>query len=158
MPLASAAGMERMASMTDSGHRVSMAEARALLVGAPAFVKRGTVRAQRLEASMTWQAANGEELRGGAGDWVVQSADRLWTVAAGIFENRYRKCGPGVFRSQQAVAAREVRRTMIVETLEGWVTASPGDRLALGPDGDVWPIPAAEFCDKYRPAPVSSDP
>jgi len=141
-----------VADIRHSSRRVFLAQTRGLLEGAPAFVKRGTVRAQRLEAPMTWRAGTGEKLHGEVGDWLIESGDRRWTVAAEIFEKRYRECSPGEFESRQAVVACEVTKTMEVETLEGWVTASPGDRLVMGPDRDVWPMSAAQFCDTYRRA------
>lgn len=138
--------------------RLERAAAVALVDRAPCFVKSAgaEVRASRLTVRRTWRTARGDAMRARAGDWLVEQGSEEWTVAAAVFEERYEEVRPGVFRSRQAIRAVRVEEPLEIETLEGWVHAASGDLLALGPAGDVWPIPAERFAATYRPAPAGA--
>jgi hypothetical protein len=41
----------------------------------------------------------------------------------------------------------------VIQTLEGEMTAMPGDWIATGPKGEEWPIGREIFFETYRPQP-----
>lgn len=88
-------------------------------------------------------------MRAEAGDYVVTEGDGRWSVQADIFESTYRLRPDGLFEKTATIRAREVEATLKIATLEGLVHARKGDFLALGPAGDVWPIPPERFLSRY---------
>lgn len=124
-------------------------EVAALLEQARWFRSTATVHAVRLTDEHRWTTAAGDELVGAAGDWLLSEGDDTWTVAADVFAATYEPVADGIYRKVALVQAAQLAEDVEVITLEGIATAGPGDWLARNPGGDVWPIPAEVFADRY---------
>lgn len=119
------------------------------------------------------RTSSGDVLHGQPGDYGCFSPDdgSKWIVARKIFEQTYvpAKLNPdqqtGIharllrsgfrpYRKHQITWAKKVNRPIRVHTLEGDVTALPGDYLCIGPKGEPWPQPASRFEAHYRPVAI----
>jgi len=63
---------------------------------------------------------------------------------------------PGVVRARKRVLEVQVEfadSAMVVQTLEGPVTAGPGDAIITGIRGERWPVSSKRFALKYEPVP-----
>ncbi len=89
-----------------------------------------------------------------AGDWALQSDGECWSVRDDIFHATYRHVEGAQWQRRGKVLARRAQPGEIVETLEGPTTASDGDWVVRGADGEQWPVPGDEFALRY----VEGDP
>ena len=119
---------------------------------AACYLRHGEVRAVRLTAPHTWQAADGTVLSAQAGDWhVTDEHGHERTVRDAQFRashdqvtgDRWARTGKG--------RAWRVAKPTTVQTLEGPVTAAPGDWIVQGQTGEQWPVPAGEFEHSHVP-------
>lgn len=77
-------------------------------------------------------------------------------VRKDIFEKTYRKIGRDTFRKRHNLRLRAsvADSDMQVATLEGVKTAHRGDWIMIGVADELWPVPAEEAHQKYKPASV----
>jgi hypothetical protein len=113
------------------------------------FTRVGTVTAEQRTAPWTWTSQSGETLRANAGDWEVRADGESWSVRDDIFRASYEHVGGRHWRRCGQVLARPAQPGETIETLEGPATASDGDLVVRGADGEQWPVPAAEFAQRY---------
>ena len=117
------------------------------------WARCGEVRAERLDQPVRWRAGSGQELAGGAGDWLVHdpSGGRR-TVTDASFRAGHRHLEGDRWERTGAVSARPALPGEAVATQEGGVVAGEGDWLVRDPDGHEWLVPDAHFRAGYRPA------
>jgi hypothetical protein len=84
-----------------------------------------------------------------AGDWAVHEDGKIWSVRDDIFRETYELAGDGQWRRKGRVQARPAHAGEIVNTLEGPTTATDGDWVVRGVDGEQWPVPSDEFARRY---------
>ncbi|MFT3899693.1 MAG: hypothetical protein QM728_05535 [Gordonia sp. (in: high G+C Gram-positive bacteria)] len=118
------------------------------------FERRGEVVARKRFTPWTWTTSTGEEMTAEPGDWEVRpSADEpAWSVREDIFEASYEQVEGDRYRRVGVVRARPARAGEVVRTLEGDVPTRAGDWIVAGDGGEQWPVPAAEFEQRYRPS------
>jgi hypothetical protein len=124
------------------------------------------VWAKRVHTPITVRSERGD-LSGQSGDYLVTDGASEWPVRASIFEQSYEWVnGDRVTRASGALERRGFRRARkvaptwvkqiaeatVVQTLEGPRSAQPGDWLAIGIDGETWPIDRESFEADYEPA------
>ena len=86
-----------------------------------------------------------------AGDWAVEgSQGEVHSVNDAIFRATHEHEGGRQWRRCGIVEARPARIGEVVETLEGSVKASAGDWVVRGTQGEMWPVPVAEFTSGYE--------
>lgn len=62
------------------------------------------------------------------------------------------------YRSRPVQVQVEIAdRAQTIDTLESAVPCQPGDAILTGGQGERWPVPAAQFRQKYQPAPGQAD-
>src|ERR1700758_3121522 len=87
---------------------------------------------------------------------------QTWSVRDNIFRNSYEHVDGNQWRRCGDVLARPAQPGETIETLEGPATASDGDWVVRGADGEQWPVPAREFAERYAepdtPATATADP
>lgn len=117
------------------------------------FQRTGTVIADQRNRPWSWTTASGHTLHAGAGDWAVREADGSAhrSVRDDIFRASHEYLGDDRWRRTGTVTARPAEADEVVETLEGRVTAQAGDWVVRGEAGECWPVPAADFAQRYRP-------
>jgi hypothetical protein len=97
-----------------------------------------------------------------AGDWRVEADGETWSVRDDIFRTSYEHIGGDQWRRRGDVFARPAQAGETVQTLEGPTTASDGDWVVRGADGEEWPVPAREFAERYgapdAPVEATADP
>lgn len=99
------------------------------------------VSAKRLDRAHRWQTSTGETLTGTAGDWLVTDASGgQRTVKDGAFRAMHRHIDGDRWERVGSVRARRVQATEEVATLEGVVTALPGDWVLTADAGGSWPV------------------
>ena len=113
------------------------------------FSRIGTVTAERQSAPWTWTSRSGQTMQAAAGDWKAQADGETWSVRDDIFRASYENVGGSQWRRRGTVSARPARPGEVVETLEGPTTASAGDWVVRGTDGEEWPVPADQFAQRY---------
>ncbi len=114
------------------------------------FVRRGEVRAVRLDAPRVWEAANGAALRAEPGDWNIsdeQGHER--TVRDAEFRTSHEYLGGDRWARVGMIRAWQVTEPTTVRTLEGPAVAAKGDWIAQGRNGERWPVPAGQFAETY---------
>jgi len=116
------------------------------------FRRIGTVRAEQRFQPWAWTTRSGETVNAQAGDWVVrESGDGdAWSVRDDLFRASYQHIDEDEWRRRGVVTARPARPGEVIETLEGPVTASAGDWVVRGEQGEEWPVPAEEFAHRYE--------
>lgn len=138
----------------------------------PAGIARGiarpqadgaVVRAEIARADETVTTAWGAELRARAGQDYILSDDggERWVVRRDLFEATYERAEGGYRkRADQVVGFWVSPDRRAIRTLEGEVTAEPGDIVLVGALGEMWPVKRARFEQRYerlraprRPAP-----
>ena len=94
------------------------------------------------------------------GDWHVEADGETWSVRDDIFQNSYERVDGNQWRRRGNVFARPAQPGETIETLEGPATASDGDWVVRGADGEEWPVPAREFAERYAEldAPLDATP
>jgi hypothetical protein len=123
------------------------------------FRRSGMVTAEQRDTAWTWTAHSGERMKAKAGDWAVQDAEGdSWSVGDGIFQGSYDVVDKAqkLWRRSGVVYARPARIAETVQTLEGPVQAAPGDWLVRGTRGELWPLSATRFAQRYERIAASS--
>jgi hypothetical protein len=108
------------------------------------------VTAQRLAVPRTWRAGSGDELVGEAGDWLVtdqEGGER--TVRDEVFRRLHRHLDGDRWVRVGSVRARRVGAAEEVRSLEGVVTAHPGDWVLTDDEGGSWPVSDDYFRSAY---------
>ncbi|MBW0015673.1 RyR domain-containing protein [Mycobacterium sp.] len=113
------------------------------------FTRVGTVSAEQRSAPWTWESDSGQTMHAAAGDWAVREDGKLWSVREDIFRDTYEPAGDGLWRRKGLVQARPAHPGETVDTLEGPTTASGGDWVVRGKNGEQWPVPGEEFARRY---------
>jgi hypothetical protein len=115
------------------------------------FRRIGEVRARRLTEPVPWTSGRGDPLQGASGDWlIIDPSGGQRTVAADRFSELYQPVGGDRYQRSGTVRAVQVSSPTKIQTREGVSTAHPGDWVVHGPDGESWPVPAAEFARSYE--------
>jgi hypothetical protein len=116
------------------------------------FRRIGTVIAEQQPTAWTWTTQSGHTMRGDAGDWLVRDPDSgdSWSVRDNIFRSQYEYIDGQRWRRGGTVLARPARDGETVDTLEGPTTASTGDWVVKGEQGEQWPVPHDEFDRRYE--------
>jgi hypothetical protein len=113
------------------------------------FTRVGTVTAEQRSTPWTWTSRSGATMQADAGDWQVQADGATWSVRDDIFQTSYEHVEGNQWRRHGDVLARPAQPGETIETLEGPTTASDGDWVVRGADGDEWPVPASQFAERY---------
>jgi hypothetical protein len=113
------------------------------------FTRVGTVNAEQRNTPWTWTSRSGQTMRADAGDWQVQADGATWSVRDDIFQSSYEHVEGNQWRRLGHVSARPAQPGETIATLEGPTTASDGDWVVRGADGDEWPVPAPQFAERY---------
>lgn len=122
------------------------------------FRRTGTVTAERRSAPWTWASSSGDIMRADAGDWSVSDDDAAgWSVRDDIFRSTYRHITQNLWQRTGIVRARQVCAVETVPTLEGAVTAEPGDWVVRGQQDDQWVMSGDQFARRYEGPVTSSD-
>lgn len=115
------------------------------------FRRSGMVTAEKREKAWTWTARSGQTMHADAGDWAVQDATGdSWSVRADIFADSYQHVDENRWRRTGVVSARPARIGEVVPTVEGPVQAAPGDWVVKGTHGELWPLSADRFAQRYE--------
>jgi hypothetical protein len=126
------------------------------------FTRVGPVTAEQRSAPWTWTSRSGHIMQANPGDWQVEAGGQTWSVRDNIFRNSYEHVDGNQWRRCGDVLARPAQPGETIETLEGPATASDGDWVVRGADGEQWPVPAREFAERYAepdtPATATADP
>jgi hypothetical protein len=86
-----------------------------------------------------------------AGDWLLEdSCGHQWSVRDDIFRATYEHIAGRRWRSKGLVLARAARPGETISTLEGSAIAGDGAWIVKGDAGEQWPVPAAEFAQRYQ--------
>jgi hypothetical protein len=116
------------------------------------FVRAGIVSATQLTSPLRWTIHSGEQLRGNAGDWRVDSGrDEVRTVTDPEFQASHEPVGNGQWRRVGTFRAWQVTEPVQLRTKEGRATAGPGDWVVESPAGERWPVSEQQFERTYRP-------
>lgn len=115
------------------------------------YRRRGLVTAVREESGWTWTTKAGDVLSAEAGDWRVEADGRTWSVRDDAFRATYRQVEGDQWERTGEVTAREVVTGESVATLEGPVTAAPGDWVVEDAEGRRWVVPGEQFDQGYAP-------
>lgn len=93
-----------------------------------------------------------------AGDWALRDpdGDQWWSVKDNIFTTSYRHLDGSLWQRHGTVLARQARPGERVRTLEGELSAAPGDWVVQGEGGELWTVPADEFGTRYE-GPIPAD-
>lgn len=113
------------------------------------FSRVGTVSAEQRSTPWSWTSDSGHTMRGDAGDWAVSKDGKVWSVRDDIFRDTYEPAGQGRWQRKGRVQARPAQPGETVNTLEGPTTASEGDWIVRGEQGEQWPVPGPEFARRY---------
>jgi hypothetical protein len=126
------------------------------------FTRVGVVTAEQRSTPWTWTSRSGQTMQADPGDWQVEADGETWSVRDDIFRTSYERVDGNQWRRRGNVFARPAQPGETIETLEGHATASEGDWVVRGTDGEEWPVPAREFAERYAeldaPATASADP
>lgn len=118
---------------------------------AAVFERTGIVHASRLTSRLHWTLRSGEEMQGHPGDWhVIDDAGGTRTISHPEFQSSHEPLSDGRWRRVGSILAWQTRESVIVRTLEGRATASPGDWVVEGTSGERWPVTDDRFRATYR--------
>jgi hypothetical protein len=119
--------------------------------------RRGEVTAVRSDVSWTWTSESGETMRGEAGDWrVTNESGRSWSVAPKIFANTYEHIDGSRWRRTGRAQARPAVSGEVIRSLEGRQTATDGDWVIRGSNGEEWVTNSDHFAASYEISEPSS--
>jgi hypothetical protein len=113
------------------------------------FTRVGTINAEQRHTPWTWTSRSGQTMQANAGDWQVQEDGSTWSVRDDIFQTSYEHVEGNQWRRRGRVSARPAQPGETIATLEGPTTASDGDWVVRGTDGEEWPVPGPEFAERY---------
>jgi hypothetical protein len=113
------------------------------------FTRVGVVTAEQRSTPWTWTSRSGQTMQADPGDWQVEADGETWSVRDDIFRTSYERVDDNQWRRRGNVFARPAQPGETIETLEGPATASDGDWVVRGTDGEEWPVPAREFAERY---------
>ena len=114
------------------------------------FRRRGEVTAVRRDEAWTWTTADGTVLHGQAGDWEVSGDDGATrSVAASIFERTHEPLAGDRWRRVGEIRGRLARPGEVVHSLEGDLTARPGQWVLHGVAGEEWVVSAEHLEQSY---------
>jgi hypothetical protein len=120
------------------------------------FRRHGEVRAVRRDEAWSWTTSDGTVLHGAAGDWEVTDADdptgASRSVAADVFERTHEPLGGDRWRRVGEVRGRRARPGEVVHTLEGDLTARPGQWLLHGVADEEWLVSEEHLRASYDQA------
>lgn len=125
------------------------------------YKKVGTVKAEQLTKPTSWTTSKGEVMHAEAGDWKITGSDgSVWSVKPDIFSQTYSQVdgSPGVFAKTAITRALKLTGPMTVKTLEGTGSGQAGDYLVVGPKGEQYIVPKAQFEATYQPSGVAATP
>ncbi len=115
------------------------------------FRRIGVVTAEQQHRPWTWTTETGDTMRAQAGDWLVRDpSGNRWSVRDDIFRDSHEHVDNGQWRRTGFVFARPARDGELIETLEGRVTAAEGGWIVKGDRGEQWPVPPAQFAQRYE--------
>ena len=94
----------------------------------------------------------GKQQRANRGDWLVQSRDDVYTVAAETFGRTYRQVGPGQYEKATDVWVRRADEPGVIPTLEGATTYEAGDYLVFNDEAgtDGYAMARSKFEELYE--------
>jgi hypothetical protein len=114
-------------------------------------VRRGEVRAAKLQTDWRWQTATGEWLQARAGDYQVRNGTgEAWSVEPEIFTQSYEHIDGDRYRRTGEVSAQPAMPGELVISLEGPATAVAGDWVIRGAAGEQWITSAEHFAANYK--------
>lgn len=113
------------------------------------FTRVGTVTAEQRSVPWAWTSDSGHTMRAAAGDWAIQEDGKTWSVRDDVFRQTYEPAGDGRWQRTGRVQARPAYPGETINTLEGPTTAAEGDWIVRGAGGEQWPVPGAEFAQRY---------
>ena len=95
----------------------------------------------------------GGDQHGKPGDWLVDNAGDIYTVAADVFARTYRHISPGRFIKSTPVWARRAEHAGTVNTREGESHFTAGDYLVFNQadETDGYCMTAERFHAMYEP-------
>jgi hypothetical protein len=133
------------------------------------YRKQGFTYAKRMHIPFQVRLKNGDVIFGAPGDFVCTDHDTTerWIVAADIFDETYRRVPKNdapakarnrllehyhfhLYRKASITWAKMIDQPMIVNTLEGPVSAEAGAYLCVGAKGEQWPQLRARFEENYE--------
>jgi hypothetical protein len=115
------------------------------------FRRSGMVTAEKRTTAWTWTARTGQTMHADAGDWALQDAGGdSWSVRDDIFIESYQHVAENRWRRTGVVSARPARIGEMVHTEEGPLQAAPGDWVVKGTHGELWPVSADRFAQRYE--------
>ena len=119
------------------------------------YERVGIVDATQLDARYSWGLhRTGEELHGEVGDWrVIDDHGHERTVGDDEFRAAHDFISNGRWRRVGAFRAWRVHETLVLRTKEGRATATPGDWVVEGVNGERWPVSDHQFRRSYRRIP-----
>ncbi|NWF69047.1 MAG: hypothetical protein HXY40_08175 [Chloroflexi bacterium] len=133
------------------------------------YRKRALTYAKQMKVPFKVRLKNDDTIYGAPGDYVCTNAEtsERWIVAENIFEESYHRLSKSsvalekrslllehyhfnLYRKTTLTWARQITRPMTVNTLEGPVSAQPGDYLCIGTQGEQWPQMRQRFEENYE--------
>lgn len=116
------------------------------------FRRTGTVNAEQRTEPWSWTSASGQPMRAEAGDWAVSghAGGQPWSVRDDIFRSTHEHVDGNTWRRCGVVKARKARGEEVIQTLEGPLTAEPGDWIVQGSHGEQWPVDPDTFKQQYQ--------
>ncbi len=107
--------------------------------------------AVRRDEGWSWTTSSGAVLQGRPGDWEVtgeEGASR--SVTDSIFRRTHEHVAGDRWRRVGEVRGRQARPGEVVATLEGDVTARPGEWVLHGVEGEEWVVPQEHLDRTYE--------
>jgi hypothetical protein len=121
------------------------------------FRRRGEVTAVRRDEAWAWTTSDGDVLQGEAGDWeVIGENGTSRSVSASIFERTHEPLGGDRWRRVGEVRGRRARPGEVVHSLEGDLTARPGQWVLHGVAGEEWLVSDEHLDESYDRVGISS--
>ena len=133
------------------------------------YRKRGYTYAKRMLIPFQVRLKNGDIIYGAQGDYVCTDQDTTerWIVASDIFVQTYKRIIKAkvpldkrnrlleryhfhVYSKFAVTWARKLDQPMMVNTLEGPVSAQKGEYLCVGAKGEQWPQLRERFEENYE--------
>ena len=113
--------------------------------------RRGDVFAARADGDWTWRNGQGGIMHGQSGDWrVVDDEGQQWSVSDEAFRQTYTFVAGNRWRRGGTVLARPALAGEVVESLEGRQTATAGDWVIKGAQGEQWVTSNEHFAASYE--------